>query len=377
MSNLPISNSAPSNALSPAQPGNAADEGASSGQPFGDILARQIAQPESSAGQAAVDAAAAGAEQALLAQLASATTGEASTGVTDPSAPVAAAEPAGVIPSEMLAALLPQIAPRNELAPADPAVSTAKSDALAGLNPALPGKPGLGAAANAELASTGTGNTGPALANQGGPSFAEMLATSKSVAAAVESTAKSLSPAAELTAAAADAPQTAPSPIAVPSNSTTAMPIQAPAQATVQTPVAHPAWGDEFGQKITWLVTQKEQTAELHLNPPQLGPVDVVIKVNGDQASAMFTSPHAAVREAIEQALPKLRDMMADNGIMLGNASVNAQSQGNGQNGFAEHRQGAQSGGRSGASTGLIHESSGAARVSTIGRHNGIVDTFA
>ena len=108
------------------------------------------------------------------------------------------------------------------------------------------------------------------------------------------------------------------SPIATSSNG--------PAQAVVSTPVTHDAWGNEFNQKITWLATQHEQTAELHLNPPHLGPMDVVLNISGDQATALFTSPHAAVRDAVEQALPKLREMLADNGIMLGNATVSDQS---------------------------------------------------
>ncbi|RFC39206.1 MAG: flagellar hook-length control protein FliK [Candidatus Nitrotoga sp. LAW] len=97
-------------------------------------------------------------------------------------------------------------------------------------------------------------------------------------------------------------------------------------QFTVNTPLVDGAWADEFSQKITWMATQNGQSAELHLNPPQLGPLDVLIKVDGDQATALFSSPHAVVRDAIEQALPKLREMLADNGIMLGNASVSDQS---------------------------------------------------
>ncbi len=99
-----------------------------------------------------------------------------------------------------------------------------------------------------------------------------------------------------------------------------------PAQVTLNTPFTHSAWGNEFNQKITWLATQREQSAELHLNPPQLGALEVAIKINGDQAAVLFTSPHAAVREAIESSLPKLRELLADNGITLGNVTVGDQS---------------------------------------------------
>lgn len=145
--------------------------------------------------------------------------------------------------------------------------------------------------------------------------------------------------------------------------------------ASISAAVTQPAWGDEFCQKITWIATQHNQSAELHLNPPQLGPLDVVLKINGDQASATFTSPHAAVRDAIELALPKLREMLADNGIMLGNAMVNDQAPKNGQDSASQKPQrGAATSASEGATdSARIQE----ARVSSISRHNGMVDTFA
>lgn len=144
-----------------------------------------------------------------------------------------------------------------------------------------------------------------------------------------------------------------------------------PAQAAITTPVTHDAWGDEFNQKITWLATQNEQSAELHLNPPNLGPLNVVLKVSGDQATAMFTSPHAAVREAVEQALPKLREMMADNGIMLGNAMVSDQSP-------REHQKGG--GNLPGRVVGIMPADGSipaGVTVAPVHRHQGMVDTFA
>jgi flagellar hook-length control protein FliK len=156
--------------------------------------------------------------------------------------------------------------------------------------------------------------------------------------------------------------------------SSLAGPAVLPVQVTINTPVTQDKWADEFSQKITWLASSnKDQTAELHLNPPQLGPLDVVIKVSGDQATALFTSPHAAVRDAIEQAMPKLRDMLADNGIMLGNATVSDQ---------APRDQGQSNTQRLSALANndfrdIPAVSNSTARISPIARHNGIVDTFA
>lgn len=156
-----------------------------------------------------------------------------------------------------------------------------------------------------------------------------------------------------------------------------AVTVATPASNTqsLSTPLAHPAWGDEFSQKITWMATQHNQSAELHLNPPQLGPLDVVLKMNGDQATAMFTSPHAAVREAIEQALPKLREMLADNGIMLGNAMVSDHSAKNNADGTPRN---SQHGSAISAINGTVDGAdTQEARVSPISRHLGMVDTFA
>lgn len=144
---------------------------------------------------------------------------------------------------------------------------------------------------------------------------------------------------------------------------------------SISTPVGSSRWGDELGQKITWMTTQTDHSAELHLNPPDLGPLKVVLHVSGDQATAMFTSPHEAVRDAVTQALPRLRDMLADNGIMLGNASVSDQGRQDAQGGFSGGgRQSAESSG-----DGVIEVSSvsSGARSGITRVSQGLVDTFA
>lgn len=147
-----------------------------------------------------------------------------------------------------------------------------------------------------------------------------------------------------------------------------------PAQAAVNTPVTQAAWGGEFSQKVTWLVTQHAQSAELHLNPPQLGPLDIVLNVSGDQATALFTSPHAAVRDAVEQALPRLREMLADSGITLGNATVSDQSRKEQQAWLAGQQQNG-SGKAGGASA--LGSILAADTALPVRRHQGMVDTFA
>jgi flagellar hook-length control protein FliK len=89
-------------------------------------------------------------------------------------------------------------------------------------------------------------------------------------------------------------------------------------------PLGATGWDNALGQKVLWMVSSQQQVVELTLNPPDLGPLQVVLSINNDQASATFVSPHADVRQALEAALPRLREMMADSGISLGNMTVSA-----------------------------------------------------
>jgi flagellar hook-length control protein FliK len=67
------------------------------------------------------------------------------------------------------------------------------------------------------------------------------------------------------------------------------------------------------------------QQAEMKMNPANLGPVEVKLHVQNDQASVTFLAQHSTTREALEQALPKLRDSFAENGIQLTHAEVGQQ----------------------------------------------------
>ena len=106
----------------------------------------------------------------------------------------------------------------------------------------------------------------------------------------------------------------------------TATPVQFTAEpaATVGARVGQQGWDQALGDKLVWMAGQSHQTAQLHLNPRELGPLQITLTLNHDQASAQFVSGHALVRDAIEAAMPRLREMLADNGITLGNTSVSA-----------------------------------------------------
>ncbi|MDA0559033.1 flagellar hook-length control protein FliK, partial [Burkholderia pseudomallei] len=87
-------------------------------------------------------------------------------------------------------------------------------------------------------------------------------------------------------------------------------------------PVGTPDWTDALSQKVVFLSNAHQQSAELTLNPPDLGPLQVVLRVADNHAHALFVSQHAQVRDAVEAALPKLREAMEAGGLGLGSASV-------------------------------------------------------
>ena len=98
------------------------------------------------------------------------------------------------------------------------------------------------------------------------------------------------------------------------------------------------AWAQGLGERVQWLVQQNIQGAEIRLNPPELGALEVKLQLNGDQGTQIqFTSPNGTVREALEAAIPRLREMFAESGLNLGDVNVSHQSlaeqQQNGGNG--------------------------------------------
>lgn len=152
------------------------------------------------------------------------------------------------------------------------------------------------------------------------------------------------------------------------------------ATTTVATPVGARGWNSEVGEKLTWMVSRQETHAELVLNPPQLGRIEVSLSMNGDQANAVFVSANATVREALENALPRLREILQDAGISLGQAQVGAesfqQSADNRENGDNPLRRFGRDGDGNASMPGELL-AAGSSQGQWLRRGNGLVDTFA
>jgi flagellar hook-length control protein FliK len=96
-----------------------------------------------------------------------------------------------------------------------------------------------------------------------------------------------------------------------------------PQELSVPQRVGSENWGQGLGDKVVWIVGNQTRGAEIHLNPPALGPLEVRISVTDGSANLSFMTQHASVRDAIEAATPRLREMLGDTGISMGSVSVN------------------------------------------------------
>ena len=132
-------------------------------------------------------------------------------------------------------------------------------------------------------------------------------------------------------------------------------------------------WDQAMSSQVVWLARSDYQSASLHLNPPELGPLHVVLSLSDAGATASFSSAQPEVRLAIEAALPKLREMLGDAGLQLNNASVSS--------GQSEQRQENPSDTSARAASSPVQNSvpvSGAPAISVpSGATRGLVDTFA
>jgi flagellar hook-length control protein FliK len=168
---------------------------------------------------------------------------------------------------------------------------------------------------------------GRASASESASRFSELLRTPTAATGPVAAAPAAPSPA----MAPVPAPALAPAP-AIPTTAV-AVPMQASTQAT---------WNQAFSERVVWMARGGIQEAQIQLNPRHLGPVEVRLSVHQDQVNVQFTAQNATTREAIEQALPRLRDLLGDSGLQLGQADVG--DYGRGHAASAQREQGRRSG---------------------------------
>lgn len=86
---------------------------------------------------------------------------------------------------------------------------------------------------------------------------------------------------------------------------------------SIDVPVNHAEWGDKLVGKLTWLTARNMSVAEIHLTPPDMGPMEVRVQVQQEQANITVHSANPAVRDQLELHSHRLRDMLNEQGLSL------------------------------------------------------------
>lgn len=92
-------------------------------------------------------------------------------------------------------------------------------------------------------------------------------------------------------------------------------------------PLSHPNWNQEVGERIIWMNNRGISSAEIRMNPQNMGPITVRINVDPDQqTSVSFTAQNADVRTALEASIPRLREMLSSQNLNLADVNVSQQT---------------------------------------------------
>ncbi|WP_440875598.1 flagellar hook-length control protein FliK [Thalassotalea sp. PLHSN55] len=108
--------------------------------------------------------------------------------------------------------------------------------------------------------------------------------------------------------------------------------------------IHHKDFSHAVKEKVMLMVNQKLQQVDIRLDPPELGSMQIRVNLQNEQAAVSFTVQNQQAKEALEQNLTKLREMLAESGVDVGDANINHQQQSDQQEDeFAQHNGQAQS----------------------------------
>ena len=93
-------------------------------------------------------------------------------------------------------------------------------------------------------------------------------------------------------------------------------------QLSIMKPDSASEWGRGLGDRVSWMINQKLNTASIRLDPPLLGKLEISIQVRDDVTSITINTQHAQTREMIENASHRLRDHLQEAGFQNVNVDV-------------------------------------------------------
>lgn len=142
----------------------------------------------------------------------------------------------------------------------------------------------------------------------------------------------------------------------------------------IGTSVRDMAWGERVGERVIMMAGNQLKSAEIRLTPAEMGPLRVQVSIDDGATNVTFHAQHAVTRDALEQALPRLREMLAENGLTLGDAHVGDDGVKQGSR-DAEHEAAASTASAGESADSAADQTLAADRAVTLSR--GLLDTFA
>ena|GEM_PF-5258275 len=104
--------------------------------------------------------------------------------------------------------------------------------------------------------------------------------------------------------------------------------IKAAANTMVMTSaLGESGWDGEFLGRVNMLIKGGIQEAKIQLSPPEMGRLEIKVSTEGDSAKIMFSVDNIAAKDAIEQAIPRLRELLEQGGLQLAHSEVADHSQ--------------------------------------------------
>ncbi|HEY7773598.1 MAG TPA: flagellar hook-length control protein FliK [Marinagarivorans sp.] len=94
---------------------------------------------------------------------------------------------------------------------------------------------------------------------------------------------------------------------------------------TVNAKFGSPGWAEQLAERSANLASQNIRQAEIQLNPQEMGPIHIKISMTNDQAAVTFAAQNAAVREALDATMQRLKDAFDADGLELVQSDVKDQ----------------------------------------------------
>ncbi|MCY9845259.1 flagellar hook-length control protein FliK [Vibrio caribbeanicus] len=131
--------------------------------------------------------------------------------------------------------------------------------------------------------------------------------------------------------------------------------------------------GEQVAEKVQMMMSKNLKNIDIRLDPPELGRLQIRMQVTGEGTSVHFTVSNPQARDAIEHTMPRLREMLAQQGVQLGESSVQQQASGQQRGQYSDKAQGSELGQGSNATlTGDDLETDVGLELNILGKRDGI-----